>query len=125
LDRFKVLNDLLGHRAADELLRAAARRLRESVMGDGIVGRYSGDEFLVIMPDASGHRSEAAAERINRAFSRPFAHGGEDFAITCSVGIARAPDDGDTVQRLIQSADSAMADAKRRGRNTWQSFTPS
>ena len=125
LDRFKVLNDLLGHRAADELLRAAARRLRECVAGDGIVGRYSGDEFLVLMPDGSGHRSEATAERINRAFTRSFQQNGEEFAITCSVGIARAPEDGDTTQRLIQSADSAMSDAKRRGRNTWQSFTSS
>ncbi|MCB1560694.1 MAG: diguanylate cyclase, partial [Xanthomonadales bacterium] len=119
LDRFKVLNDLLGHLAADDLLKSAARRLRECVVGDGIAGRYSGDEFLVVMPDGSGHRSEAVAERINRAFSRPFRHGGEEFALTCSIGIARGPEDGTTVQRLIQSAESAMADAKRRGRNTW------
>jgi diguanylate cyclase (GGDEF)-like protein/PAS domain S-box-containing protein len=126
LDRFKIINDLLGHQTGDNLLASAAERLRQAAAGDGEVARFGGDEFLVLVPsDGSGRRAEKLAERIAGAFSRPFSYAAEDFSITVSVGLARCPSDGSTSHELITSADTAMYEAKRRGRNTWQSFTSS
>lgn len=126
LDRFKIINDLLGHQTGDNLLASAAERLRQAAAGDGEVARFGGDEFLVLVPgDASGRRAEKLAERISAAFTRPFSYAAEDFSITVSVGLARCPTDGATAQELITSADTAMYEAKRRGRNTWQPFTAS
>lgn len=125
LDRFKVVNDLVGHTAGDRLLVAAARRLL-SVLPDGIsAGRFGGDEFLVLMPSAASEEAVCAlAETISAAFIKPFAHSGEEFAITPSIGIARYPNDGLNAQQLLNHADVAMYEAKRRGRNTWQMFSP-
>lgn len=125
LDRFKVINDLLGHAAGDGLLVAAAQRLRESCPDDCLLARFGSDEFMVLIARAS--TTEAVlkqAEALANAFSRPFAHSGEEFSITVSIGIAFYPHDGATVQQLINHADAAMTEAKRRGRNTWQTFTP-
>ena len=126
LDRFKVINDLLGHGAGDQVLAAAGRRLAETVGEEGVVARVGGDEFLVILPPrrAGTAASNALARRICDAFEHPFRFGGEDFGITASVGIAWHPQHGANAQQLLQSADAAVADAKRRGRNTWQSFNP-
>jgi diguanylate cyclase (GGDEF)-like protein/PAS domain S-box-containing protein len=126
LDRFKIINDLLGHQTGDNLLASAAERLRQAAGGDGEVARFGGDEFLVLVPgDSSGRRAEKLAERIAAAFTRPFSYAAEDFSITVSVGLARCPTDGNTAQELITSADTAMYEAKRRGRNTWQPFNAS
>jgi diguanylate cyclase (GGDEF)-like protein/PAS domain S-box-containing protein len=125
LDRFKVINDLLGHAAGDSVLAAAAQRLAATVGGDGIVARVGGDEFLVILSDRTGaDRASALARRVCDAFGQPFRFAGEDFGVTASVGIAWYPQHGGSAQQLLQSADAAVADAKRRGRNTWQSFNP-
>ncbi len=124
LDRFKIINDLLGHQTGDNLLASAAERLRQAAAGDGEVARFGGDEFLVLVPgDGSGRRAEKLAERIANAFTRPFSYAAEDFSITVSVGLARCPTDGSNAQELITCADTAMYEAKRRGRNTWQPFT--
>jgi diguanylate cyclase (GGDEF)-like protein/PAS domain S-box-containing protein len=126
LDRFKIINDLLGHQTGDNLLASAAERLRQAAAGDGEVARFGGDEFLVLVQgDPGGRKGERLAERIAQAFMRPFSYAAEDFSITVSVGLARCPTDGSTAQELITSADTAMYEAKRRGRNTWQPFTPS
>ena len=125
LDRFKVVNDVLGHGAGDELLVAAARRMRDAVGTDGLVARFGGDEFVVICDihdDAA--RPEQLARRIQQAFTEPFRLQGEEFNVTTSIGIARAPTDGETSQQLTQSADVAMYDSKRRHRNGWKSFSP-
>jgi len=125
LDRFKVINDLLGHTAGDALLAAAGRRLQETVGEYGLVARFGGDEFLVLMPQTlRGAAPMALAEHIAQGFSRSFEYGGEEFTLTASIGLARYPDDGVTQQQLINNADAAMTDAKRRGRNTWQRFNP-
>lgn len=125
LDRFKVINDLLGHAAGDGLLVAAAQRLKDAAGADALVARFGGDEFMVMLPWDDDSRGPArAAERITEAFSRPFDYAGEEFTITASVGLARYPDDGATIQQLINHADAAMYDAKRRGRNKWQPFSP-
>jgi diguanylate cyclase (GGDEF)-like protein len=125
LDRFKVINDLLGHNAGDALLAAAGRRLQEAAGEYGMVARFGGDEFMVLMAQTlRGVAPMALAEHIAHAFSRSFEYGGEEFSLTASIGLARYPDDGVTRQQLINNADAAMTDAKRRGRNTWQRFNP-
>ncbi|MDB6162636.1 MAG: diguanylate cyclase domain protein [Xanthomonadaceae bacterium] len=124
LDRFKVVNDILGHAAGDELLMAAAARISRAVGGDGLIARFGGDEFLVISTNAQDPRApESIAERILGAFVDSFRFDHEEFTITASIGIARAPGDGDKPQVLIQNADTAMYDSKRRVRNGWQAFT--
>lgn len=125
LDRFKVVNDLLGHGAGDALLATAARRLSDCIGFEGEAARFGADEFLVMIDDPHGVAGvEELAARITEAFSRPFAMSGEEFSITASVGIARYPADAQTAHQLLNNADAAMYEAKRRGRNTFQVFTP-
>lgn len=125
LDRFKVVNDVLGHNAGDELLMSAARRIARAVGTEGLVARFGGDEFLVVCAtDDDDGRPERIADAVLDAFSDSFRFGKEEFSITASIGISRAPTDGDRPQVLIQNADAAMYDSKRRVRNGWQAFTP-
>ncbi|MGH8086557.1 MAG: sensor domain-containing protein [Lysobacter sp.] len=124
LDRFKIVNDVLGHAAGDRLLASAARRIRRAVGGEGVIARFGGDEFLVVCATADDpSRAPRLADAILDIFGDSFRLDGEEFAITASIGIAQAPDDGHRSQQLIQSADVAMYDSKRRGRNGWQVFT--
>lgn len=125
LDRFKVINDVLGHAAGDELLASAAQRISTAVAGEGLVARFGGDEFLVMCNLADdAHRPERIAGAILHALNDSFRFDNEEFTITASIGIARAPGDGERPQSLIQNADAAMYDSKRRSRNAWQAFTP-
>jgi diguanylate cyclase (GGDEF)-like protein/PAS domain S-box-containing protein len=125
LDRFKVVNDLLGHSAGDALLAAAGRRLKEVAGEYGMVARFGADEFLVMIPQSlRGVAPMALAEHIAQVFARSFEYGGEEFTLSVSIGLARYPDDGVTVQQLVNNADAAMTDAKRRGRGNWQRFNP-
>jgi len=125
LDRFKVVNDVLGHAAGDELLVSAARRIGHAVGTEGLIARFGGDEFLVVCSVADDHqRPERIADKILDAFGDSFRFDAEEFTITASIGIARAPIDGERPQPLIQNADAAMYDSKRRIRNGWQAFTP-
>lgn len=125
LDRFKMVNDVLGHNAGDELLVQSSDRIRGAVGTAGMIARFGGDEFLVICDagDDSG-RPEALANAVLHAFADAFRFGKDEFAITASIGIARAPIDGQRPQQLIQNADIAMYDSKHRARNGWQMFTP-
>jgi diguanylate cyclase (GGDEF)-like protein/PAS domain S-box-containing protein len=125
LDRFKVVNDMLGHAAGDRLLAEAAGRLRRCAGGDAEVSRFAGDAFLLLLPaPADAGMPQQLAERVTAAFGEPFDYAGEELQVTASVGIARWPDDGATAQQLVNHADAAVNEAKRRGRNTWQGFTP-
>lgn len=125
LDRFKVINDLLGHAAGDGLLVAASQRLKDVVGGDATLARFGGDEFMLVVPWSSDRDTATRiAERVTAAFARPFDYAGEEFTITASVGVADYPEDGATIQQLINHADAAMFEAKRRGRNKWQHFSP-
>lgn len=125
LDRFKIVNDVLGHGAGDELLVAAARRMREAIGTEGLIARFGGDEFVVICDiHDDADRPERLARHIQSAFTDQFRVQGEEFNVTTSIGIARAPTDGETSQQLTQNADMAMYDSKRRHRNGWQSFSP-
>ena len=125
LDRFKVVNDVKGHAAGDDVLVLAAKRISQAVGTEGLIARFGGDEFLVVcnIGDDSG-RPERLAGNILDAFGDSFRFDKEEFSVTASIGIARAPDDGDQPQQLIQNADTAMYDSKRRIRNGWQAFTP-
>jgi len=125
LDRFKVVNDVLGHAAGDRLLASAARRIRLAAGDQALIARFGGDEFLLVCSlDDDPLRGERLADAILEIFGDSFRVDGEEFSITASIGIAQAPLDGRTAQQLIQSADVAMYDSKRRGRNSWQAFTP-
>lgn len=125
LDRFKVINDVLGHAAGDELLASAAQRIANAVGTDGLVARFGGDEFLVVCNLADDQqRPERIAGAILQSLTDSFRFDNEEFTITASIGIARAPTDGERPQSLIQNADAAMYDSKRRSRNAWQAFTP-
>jgi diguanylate cyclase (GGDEF)-like protein/PAS domain S-box-containing protein len=126
LDRFKVINDILGAAAGDRLLAGAARRLQDCLPENAHCGRFAGDEFLVVLPRSVREAEPGEiAETINARFRRPFEYGGEEFVITASVGIARFPEGGTTVQQLLHHADAAMSEAKHRGRSTWQAFSHS
>ena len=125
LDRFKAVNDVLGHAAGDELLIAAAGRIRRAIGTEGLCARFGGDEFIVLCHTGDDPGlPERIANRILDAFSDGFRFGNEEFPVTASIGIACAPDDGQRPQILIQNADAAMYDSKRRMRNSFQRFTP-
>jgi diguanylate cyclase (GGDEF)-like protein/PAS domain S-box-containing protein len=124
LDRFKVVNDVLGHAAGDRLLAAAARRIQRAVGTEGLIARVGGAECLAVCAvDDDPARPPRLADRILEVFADAFRLDGAEFAITASIGIAQAPQDGTRSQQLIQSADVAMYASKRRGRNSWQVFT--
>lgn len=124
LDRFKIVNDVLGHDAGDQLLMEAAHRIRSAVGSDGLIARFGGDEFLVTCPIADDPaRPERLAKCIQQAFSSPFRLGKDEFNVTTSIGISHASHDGDTPKQLIQNADVAMYDSKRRHRNGYQIFS--
>ena len=124
LDRFKVVNDVLGHAAGDRLLVSAAHRLQRAVGSEGLIARFGGDEFLVVCATGDDpSRPPRLADAILAVFTDSFRMQGEEFSITASIGIAQSPENGRTAQQLIQSADVAMYDSKRRGRNSWQVFT--
>ncbi|MEG3190780.1 EAL domain-containing protein [Lysobacter sp. D1-1-M9] len=124
LDRFKIVNDVLGHAAGDRLLATAARRIRQAVGTEGLIARFGGDEFLVICSTGDDPGCpQRLATAILQVFGDSFRLDGEEFSITASIGIAQAPADGVRSQQLIQSADVAMYDSKRRGRNGLQAFT--
>ena len=124
LDRFKRVNDSLGHPAGNELLREVARRLIGAVRTGDTVARMSGDEFTVLV---TGLRStgEAAfvAEKVMAVFRAPFLVAGQELHVTPSLGIAIAPEDGTRPSVLLKNADTAMYRAKERGRNCFEIYS--
>jgi diguanylate cyclase (GGDEF)-like protein len=119
LDRFKNVNDSLGHAVGNQLLVAAAQRLRSVADPAVTVARLGGDEFVVFLPHlAMGNDAARVADRVLAAFREPFSLGRHRLFISPSIGIAVSPDDGDTAETLLKAADIAMYRAKQRGRNT-------
>jgi diguanylate cyclase (GGDEF)-like protein len=119
VDKFKDINDTYGHLHGDEALRFISKRLRETVRGTDIVGRYGGDEFLVILPDTTREAAEEVAHRITENFAEtPFVvneSGESSVTIGMSIGIACYPQDSTRLDELIMLADGALYDAKRMG----------
>lgn len=145
LDRFKVINDTLGHAAGDELLTEVARRLRscvrhsDQVMESSVetggsrahrtleaVGRLGGDEFVALLPEvATEHDAERVAARILEAMRQPIQVAGQECFVTASVGVALFPRDGENVLDLMRNSDVAMYSAKAAGRNATAVYVPS
>ncbi|MBU5613458.1 GGDEF/EAL domain-containing response regulator [Geomonas azotofigens] len=124
LDRFKNINDSLGHHVGDHLLFQVAGRLLESVRSADIVARLGGDEFVVGLPLIRSNVSTAhAIGKIQHALSQSYYVEGHELSVTPSIGISIFPDDGETVQELMKNADLAMYHAKAGGRNNFQFFT--
>jgi len=124
LDRFKYINDSLGHHVGDQLLCAMAQRFKSCVRDCDTVARLGGDEFVLLLNGLSDTDNVAILmERMLALISHPWTTSEGEFEVTCSVGVALYPDDGANAQTLLKHADSAMYRAKERGRNNFQFFT--
>jgi len=123
LDKFKHINDSLGHGVGDQLLQAVAERLQACVRTSDTVSRYGGDEFVILLADER-HPQDAAltAKKILHALATPFLLGEQEVHTSTSVGIGVFPFDGTDAATLIKNADTAMYHAKERGRNNFQFF---
>ncbi len=124
LDRFKAVNDGMGHQAGDRLLREAATRLRQAAGQGASVGRLGGDEFAVVLPNASPRRAEAVSRAIVMTLARPFEIDGAAANIGASVGFALGPHDGTTSDALLRAADLALYEVKNGGRGAACRFVP-
>ena len=124
VDRFKVINDSLGHSVGDLLLRQVAERLRKSAREQDTVARLGGDEFVLVLTSIKNVSGVAvAADRIINAMSAPFTIQEHSLTVTCSLGITIFPDHGDDSEALLKNADAALYAAKDHGRNEFQIFS--
>ncbi len=118
MDRFKGINDSLGHDAGDALICAVADRLKRNLRAEDFIARPGSDEFLVVLPYVNDSQDLArAALKLQRSFEQPFVIEGQDMFVTPSIGIGTFPDDGDTPEQLILRAETAMYQAKKGGGN--------
>jgi len=125
LDRFKHINDSLGHPAGDALLQQVATRLRARIRDTDTLGRLGGDEFTLILEELSApQEAGVVAQKILDAFSAPFELCGEFLHVSPSLGISLYPEDGRDAETLMKNADIAMYRAKEAGRNTYRFYTP-
>ncbi len=125
LDRFKNVNDILGHGAGDRLLQHVARRLQNVLRTEDTLARWGGDEFTLLLPRLeSAEELARLGQKILDAFVLPFQIDDREFYITASLGIAVAPYDGEEATSLLQNADAAMYRAKQQGRNNYQLYSP-
>jgi diguanylate cyclase (GGDEF)-like protein/PAS domain S-box-containing protein len=125
VDRFKYINDSLGHILGDELLRAVGRTVTMCVRSSDTVSRHGGDEFVVVLSELE-HAEDAAvgAQKIIAALAQPHKLAGHELHVTVSIGISVYPDDGEDAQALLKSADMALYHAKDQGRDCYQFFKP-
>jgi diguanylate cyclase (GGDEF)-like protein/PAS domain S-box-containing protein len=124
LDGFKLVNDTMGHRSGDLLLREVAWRIRECLDDSALLARVGGDEFTIVLTGLDGTEVPArVAKRLLQSFNSPFRIGGQEIGIGASVGISRYPVDGNDSSALLQSADTAMYCAKRSGNNRYRFYT--
>ena len=123
LDRFKAVNDTLGHQIGDELLKQVGQRLQRSVGDAGLVGRLGGDEFQVVLP-REGNREQLGnlAQEIIASLSQPYYVKGSSISIGCSIGVAIAPEHGEDSETLIRNADLALYAAKADGRGVYRFY---
>ncbi|MES6050842.1 GGDEF domain-containing protein, partial [Cutibacterium acnes] len=116
LDRFKSINDSLGHLFGDRVLVEVAARLQRCLRQTDTLARLGGDEFVIHLHDADRRAAEITARRIIEAIEQPVSIEEMQFTLSCSIGIAMYPDDGATLDELIQHADTAMYQVKERGK---------
>ncbi|TAF78539.1 MAG: EAL domain-containing protein [Curvibacter sp.] len=124
LDRFKTINDSLGHAFGDRVLMEVAERVQHAMRDVDTLSRMGGDEFVAFLQDADGAGAETAARRILAALAQPFTLDGMPFSLGCSIGIALYPADGQTLDELIKCADTAMYRVKDRGRGDFRFYQP-
>ena len=122
LDNFKVVNESLGHVAGDEMLATVARRIAAALSTEFRIGRFGGDEFLVVIPEADGvHDVEAVAERVASAVAAPLTVAGHNVVTSASIGVAMS-NESSTPESLLRDADAAVHRAKSSGRARWHFF---
>ncbi len=125
LDRFKNINDTLGHQIGDQLLIQVAERLKQCVRESDIVARIGGDEFIIVLSDVhDGFKVSVVAEKILLQIAKPYLIDRMELETSPSIGVSVYPEDGDDVETLLKNADVAMYQAKEMGRNNYQFFTP-
>jgi diguanylate cyclase (GGDEF)-like protein/PAS domain S-box-containing protein len=123
LDRFKDINDTLGHSVGDVILVEVARRLKLALREEDTVSRLGGDEFILMLPGSDARGAAQVAQKLLRVISAPYRNGQYDLIVTASIGIALYPDDGMDMETLSKSADTAMYRAKQEGRDGYRFFT--
>jgi diguanylate cyclase (GGDEF)-like protein/PAS domain S-box-containing protein len=124
LDRFKQINDTLGHAYGDRVLKEVAQRLKDCLREVDTVARLGGDDFALLIHQADARGAEHAARRVQEAMSQPFSFDTLSFTVTCSTGIALFPSDGGTAEELMASAERAMHWVKESGRGTFRFHQP-
>ena len=125
LDRFKIVNDSLGHHVGDQLLVQVSKRLTKLMGDDGIVSRFGGDEFVFLLNSIQTKQgAEQFVQKVIQSFQTPFECGGETLYITCSMGMCLFPDHGFDVHTLLKNADRAMYQSKDESRNSYQLYHP-
>jgi diguanylate cyclase (GGDEF)-like protein len=122
LDRFKAVNDALGHDAGDQLLIMAAKRMREAARSTDMVARLGGDEFAIVLPNTNLAVAELISQRLLDSIRLPYLIGAETVRIGVSIGIATFPSDGGTAEELLRNADAALYTAKAAGRDIWVAY---
>ena len=123
LDKFKSINDTLGHAVGDELLIEVARRLKAQVRDSDTVARIGGDEFVVILPSLKSREdAEMIAEKIRASLAAPYGLNGHAVDTTPSIGVALYPQHGSDAELLLKCADAAMYQVKQAGRNGYRIF---
>jgi diguanylate cyclase (GGDEF)-like protein/PAS domain S-box-containing protein len=123
LDRFKIINDTKGHSVGDIILQKVAGRLENAVQSDGLVSRQGGDEFTILLEDIDTEKVSQVGKRILQEFVTPFEVNDDEFFVTTSIGISIYPTDGTDEETLIKNADTAMYEAKERGKNNFQFYS--
>nr|WP_284060384.1 EAL domain-containing protein [Pseudomonas sp. NW5] len=123
IDHFKYINDSLGHRIGDVLLKQIARRLQAALRDEDTLSRQGGDEFMLCLPDTNAAGAVHTAERLRTLLALPFAVQEHTLTVSASIGIALYPQDGDDCEQLTQHADAAMYRAKQEGRDRYRLFT--
>src|SRR5690606_2700413 len=123
IDRFKDINDTLGHETGDKLIKAVSKRLTARLRANDFLARFGGDEFAILCVSSDADADARLAARIASAFDEPFAIDGQTIRVTASVGIARAPEHGRSAVELMRHADIALYEAKNHGRDRAMTFS--
>ncbi len=121
LDKFKAINDTKGHAFGDQVLKEVALRLKETIRKSDTVARIGGDEFVLLLESTSSKKKiSAIADNLIKILNNTFDINGEEFEISCSIGVAIYPEQGNSTDALLAAADTAMYKAKRKGRSSYE-----